>query len=176
MEPIRFRGTLTARDLIPGLRYTQWHRSWIFKGFAAWAVFMLAAAALDTARTGVKSAVGLIPGALLMAFVILQPKLAVRSQMRSHRHMQEEGTYEFGSEGFRISRPSLEVAVPWNAVHSVVELSGEFLLFSNSSCFHAVPKRFIPADAENSWREVIQGPYCAFRKAYQAPVGMTDSA
>lgn len=147
-----------------GLRYTQWRRSWIFKGIAAWAAFLFAAAALDLARTGVRGVTGIIPGALLLAFLILQPKFVVRSQMRSHRHMQEEGAYEFGSEGLRISRPSLDVTVPWKALHSVVELRSEFLFFSNATCFHVVPKRFIPAESLEPFRSFVNARLAEFGK------------
>lgn len=75
--------------------------------------------------------------------------------MNGFPHMKEEGVYEFTEDGFRISRPSLEITQPWKSVHSVVELKNEFLLFTNPGCFHAVPKRFIPPELAAPWRDFV---------------------
>lgn len=91
----------------------------------------------------------------MMGLVFWGPVLQLRSNTKSHKHMSEEGNYEFGASGFRIERPSLTVAFSWSAVVKVVELKSQFLLFTTPTCFHVVPKRFLTPQSEPDFRELM---------------------
>ncbi|MFN7925274.1 MAG: YcxB family protein [Bryobacteraceae bacterium] len=110
---------------------------------------------VDTINFGFRSGAGLIPLVMLPAFLFGQPWLMARAQINAAAHMKEIGLYEFTLDGFKISRPSVEVAQPWKSLYGAVELKDSFLLFISRQCFHTVPKRFIPADTLPAWREFV---------------------
>lgn len=44
-------------------------------------------------------------GAFELSYVAFLPKIAIRNQFKSHKHMSEEGVYQFDESHFSIDRP-----------------------------------------------------------------------
>ncbi len=95
-------------------------------------------------------------GLAFVAYPLIAPKLSVRNALKGATHVSEAGIYEFEESKFSIMRPSVQVAMPWTSVHSVLELKEQFAIFSNKTCFHAVPKRFFSPDQLAPFRTLLQ--------------------
>ncbi len=177
MEPLlEVQGTLKKSDLLPAARYVTWKRSASMKLMFALGCLtvLIGIGALAVGQRG-SAAVLLLLGALYLAYLFLSPALTIRRQMKSSPHLSQVGRYEFGTDEFRISRPSLNVSMPWSNVHSVVELRDVFAIFTTRMCFFAVPKRFFDAAQLDAFRRLIQStpgrngkPLCPPRDAIQA--------
>jgi hypothetical protein len=155
-EPIAFSGALTIDDLTPGFQHAHWHRSWVSKSMTSFAVLMLIGFAGEIVLNGWPSGwIGMLWPVFLLGYVIFLPVLQSRSLMKSQKHLGEEGQYEFSGEGLRITKPSMQVSIPWSSIHSVVERKAHFLIYTTKNCFFPVPKRLIPVGREEAWRAVV---------------------
>ncbi|MBY0507361.1 MAG: YcxB family protein [Bryobacteraceae bacterium] len=150
---VSFQGKLVAEDLATGIRQAT-RRSWLHRLLIGWFVFLaIAFAAVALISQQASSWVGLIVPILFLFWLLGGASIQARSQFKHHQHLSELGTYEFDTAGFQISRPSLELKLPWSAVLRIVEFKDQYLIYSSPNCFHVVPRRFL-AD-EQKWRELV---------------------
>ena len=157
MEPLSVQGSLTESDLLSVARYTVWNRSIGMKIMLALACLMIliGIATIAMGQAG-NAVVPLLLGGFYSAYFFVSPKLSVKKQMRASAHVSQEGRYEFGTDHFSISRPSLNVSMPWSDMHSVIELPDVFAIFTTKMCFFAVPKRFFDPGQLTAFRALIQ--------------------
>ena len=158
MEPlVCVEGTLKESDLLSAARFVTWKRSASMKFMLGLGCLMLLIGIGGFAiGQGRGAAIPLLLGAFYTAYLLLSPKLTIRRQMKSSPHLSQVGRYEFGADEFSISRPSLNVSMPWSNVHSVVELRDVFAIFTTRMCFFAVPKRFFDAAQLDTFRSLMQ--------------------
>ena len=158
MEPLLLvQGSLTESDLLSAARYTAWKRSTGMKIMLALACLMMliGIATIAMGQAG-NAVVPLLLGGFYTAYFFASPKVSIKKQMRTSAHLSQEGRYEFASDHFSISRPSLNVSMPWSDIHSVVELPDVFAILTTEMCFFAVPKRFFDSGQLSAFRALIQ--------------------
>jgi hypothetical protein len=148
-----FQCTLDVADLAAGIRHAT-RRSLLHRLLIGWFVLLTIALGVNAALTHeVGSFLGAIPPIVIVGWLLGGAGIQARSQFKNHKYIGEPGIYEFDTEGFRISRPSLEVKSPWTAVAHVVECKEHYLIYTSKNCFHVVPRRFLPD--EQLWRELV---------------------
>ncbi|WP_407674126.1 YcxB family protein [Paludibaculum fermentans] len=116
-----------------------------------------------------ENAVGVtVLGSSYVAFLLLSPRISIRKQIKSTPHLFEEGEYDFDDKQFQIIRPSVQLAMSWNNVHSAVELQRQFVIYTTKTCFFSVPKRFFSDDQLSSVRELLTQVLQARGKTFHA--------
>src|SRR4051812_37422010 len=156
MSPLMVRGTLNKADLLPIARYAAWNRTWVLKVFLGiGCVQLLAGIAGVVVGLAGNAVVSLLLGSLFTAYSFFAPSLSIKNQMKVAGHLSEEATYEFDEAQFRIARPSQQISMPWNSIHSAVEMKDQFAIFTTKACFLSVPKRFFPADQVSTFRNLL---------------------
>lgn len=150
---VTFPGTLVAGDLASAIRRANF-KSWTHRLLIIWMFFLLAALTGGALQSGTPGTwAGLMVPVAMLGWLLGGSSIQARSQFRQNRHLGEPGTYEFDSSGVRISRPSLEIKLPWSALVRIVECKDQYLLYTTPKCFLIVPRRFFPD--EERWREVV---------------------
>lgn len=154
---VTFQGTLAPADLATAIgRATR--RSWLHRLLTGWFLLLAIAIAANATWSGqTGSWAGIIVPLAFVGWLLGGAGIQARSQFRQHKHIGEPGTYEFDRAGFRISRPSLEVKVPWPAVSRVLESADQYLIYTSPNCFHVIPRCFL--SDEQKWRELVAAGY-----------------
>lgn len=150
---LSFQCTLNVEDLAAAIKH-ETRRSWLHRLLIGWFILLTIALGVNAFLTNeIGSLVGAMPPLVILGWLLGGASIQARSQFKNHKHIGEPGVYEFDTEGFRISRPSLEVKSPWSAVARVVECKEHYLVYTSPNCFHVVPRRFLPD--EQRWRDLV---------------------
>ena len=151
---IAVKGSLVEADMLPVARYTVWNRSWAMKYIFYGGIAIVVAGISTWVLSGEFTPAPFV-GLLLGFYPLITPRLSVKSAIKSAPYVSEEGIYEFEESKFTIGRPSLQVAMNWSSVHSVVELKDQFAIFATKYCFNAIPKRFFTPDQIVAFRQLL---------------------
>lgn len=154
---ISAQGTLTEADLLPIARYTVWNRSIQLRVLFCIGCFCIVASLFNLATGQLVTAIApFFLGLFWTGYLFVLPKRIIRKQLRTSPFITELGAYEFDESQFTIARPSLKLSMSWGSVDSAVEMNDLFAIFTNKTCFYAVPKRFLTPDQVSAFRGLLE--------------------
>ena len=98
----------------------------------------------------------LVPPVVLL-FLLINPYLGARRQMKSNKCLNQRLHYIFNEAGIQTTAPSSSGQTSWANIYKAYETRSNFLLFISKNMMYTIPKRcFVDSSQMEQFRQLLK--------------------